>query len=267
MAKIAGIYKISSPSGNVYIGQSFDLELRFNLYSRLKCKRQRALYSSLNKYGYAAHSISIIHFLPSDVNQLVIDAYETLYIQLYKDCGIKLLNLKDGGSHGKHCEETKKLISHKITGRVLSADHIKKISENFTGSKHPFYGKKAAQSHKDNISNSLKGKRKSEDHKRKLSAGLKGKYLGVKKPAGHGRNVSLALKGRVFTEDWKRNIGKTSIGRNIKSIIQMSRDGDIIKEWDSIVIAASQLGIKSSNIVNCAKGRDKSYKGYIWKYK
>ncbi len=267
MAKIAGIYKITSPSLKVYIGQSFDLELRFRLYGKMRCMGQRALYSSLKKYGYASHRIEVIHYLPLDIDQSTIDNYERLYIQLFKECGVKLLNLKDGGSKGKHCEATKLLISKKITGRTLSEAHRKKMSENFTGAGHPFFGKKATESHKQNISKALRGKTKTVEHRKAVSEGLTGKCLGVPKPAGHGEKVSRALKGRTFTKEWLEKIGKASVGRNTKPIVQCSLNGDIVKEWLSITATCAALGFNSPGIVNCAKGRHKTYKGFTWRYK
>jgi group I intron endonuclease len=59
MKKI-GIYKITSPSGKVYIGQAIDIERRWNQYRRLGCKNQSKLYASLNHYGFEAHTFEII---------------------------------------------------------------------------------------------------------------------------------------------------------------------------------------------------------------
>jgi len=61
MNKICGIYKITSPSNKIYIGQSRDANKRFNLYRLLHCKRQFYLYNSFLKYGFENHKIEIIH--------------------------------------------------------------------------------------------------------------------------------------------------------------------------------------------------------------
>lgn len=55
-----GIYKITSPSGKVYIGQSKALEKRKSFYNRLACKGQTRLYNSLALHGFAAHTFIII---------------------------------------------------------------------------------------------------------------------------------------------------------------------------------------------------------------
>jgi len=56
-----GIYKITSPSGKVYIGQSTCVESRISDYRRLtSCKKQRRLYSSLKAHGAVAHVFDVI---------------------------------------------------------------------------------------------------------------------------------------------------------------------------------------------------------------
>ena len=56
---MVGIYKITSPSNKVYIGQSIDIEKRFSYYKRLSCKQQSKVYNSILKYGYENHVFEI----------------------------------------------------------------------------------------------------------------------------------------------------------------------------------------------------------------
>lgn len=46
-----GIYKITSPSNKIYIGQSIDIDKRKEYYSKLRCQGQRRLFYSLQKHG------------------------------------------------------------------------------------------------------------------------------------------------------------------------------------------------------------------------
>jgi len=55
-----GIYKITSPSGKIYIGQTMDVGKRKKSYEKLKCKGQPKLYNSLVKYGFSEHIFEII---------------------------------------------------------------------------------------------------------------------------------------------------------------------------------------------------------------
>lgn len=60
--KIEGIYKIISPSGNIYIGQSINIFKRFKQYLTLgnNIKKQPILYNSFLKYGVENHKFEII---------------------------------------------------------------------------------------------------------------------------------------------------------------------------------------------------------------
>lgn len=84
-----GIYKITSPSGKVYIGQSVNIEKRFKAYKYLnKVKNQKRLFNSLNKYGYGNHNFEIlIECTTDDLNKL-----ERHYQDLYNVLGEKGLN-------------------------------------------------------------------------------------------------------------------------------------------------------------------------------
>ena len=55
-----GIYKIISPLGKIYIGQSIDIDVRFNNYKKLKCKSQLRIYNSFIKYGVDNHIFKTI---------------------------------------------------------------------------------------------------------------------------------------------------------------------------------------------------------------
>lgn len=56
-----GIYKITSPSNRVYIGQSKNIKERFNNYFSLhNCKFQKKLYRSFLKYGVINHTFEVI---------------------------------------------------------------------------------------------------------------------------------------------------------------------------------------------------------------
>jgi group I intron endonuclease len=107
---MVGIYKVTSPTGKVYIGQSWDVEGRLNCYRKLKCHKGR-IKNSLISHGPENHTYEIAHELPNDVKQEILDNYEQLYMDAYRDCGITLLNIRGGGSRGKLAESTKKKIS------------------------------------------------------------------------------------------------------------------------------------------------------------
>ena len=57
---ICGIYKITSPTGRVYIGESKDILKRWASYEKLNCEVQPKLHRSLIKYGVDEHTFEIL---------------------------------------------------------------------------------------------------------------------------------------------------------------------------------------------------------------
>ena len=52
-----------------------------------------------------------------------------------------------------------------------------------------------------------------------------------------------------------------------KRVLQKTKDGDIIKEWSSIGIAAKELNLKYSEKIGlCANGKRKTAYGFIWEW-
>ena len=77
-------------------------------------------------------------------------------------------------------------------------------------------------------------------------------------------NMSNAKKG--FRHTAESNL-KNKIWHSIP-IIQMTRQGEYIRDWDSTIDASRGLGFKSpSKITECCKGTRKTHKNFTWKYK
>ena len=51
-----------------------------------------------------------------------------------------------------------------------------------------------------------------------------------------------------------------------KQISQFSKNGDFIQHWDSARQVQKLIGIKSTSITRCCKGRSRSAGKFIWKY-
>lgn len=168
---MTGIYKILSPTGKVYIGQSLDIKKRWraHVYNVGRSK----LLNSLRKHGNSNHVFSIVHELPKDVTQDVLNIYEQIYIDAYRDLGIDLLNLREGGSRGTHSLETRKIISEKGMGRRLSEKHKAAISLLHKGHKYNL-GRKQTEEHKQKIRLKQKGRVHTLEHNKKVSESKSG---------------------------------------------------------------------------------------------
>ena len=51
-----------------------------------------------------------------------------------------------------------------------------------------------------------------------------------------------------------------------KPVGQYTRDGELVKVWQSTREVERQLGFAQSNISNAARGKQKTAYGYVWKY-
>jgi group I intron endonuclease len=196
-----GIYKITSPSGRIYIGQSWDLLNRQHSYRRLHCKRQPKIYESIKRHGWDQHRFDIIHELPSDTTQEVLTQYETVYWDAYRSCGFDMMNVKEPGAYGKHSEETKKLMS---VVQIKTDKVRRKISQ---ANKGKTKGIPKSEEHKKRIAEALRGKKKSEEHNRKNSEAQKGKKLSEE--TIRKRQETRKLRGHTIPESFKNNWKKS----------------------------------------------------------
>jgi group I intron endonuclease len=131
---IGYIYKITSPSGKIYVGQTKDPETRKKFYRLHHCKKQTKLYHSILKYGWDAHRFEIIETIPFDKHRL--NVLEENYIREYKafnnDAG---LNLTGGGYSGRLSKESLLKIANAMRGRKISEATREKLREANLGKK------------------------------------------------------------------------------------------------------------------------------------
>jgi len=192
MNEICGIYKITSPSKKIYIGQSGDIRKRFTYYKALSCKGQTCLYHSFLKYGVDKHKFEIIHVCdPFQLNEL-----EKYYVDLFQCFNQKYgLNLRDGGgSSGRHSDETRTKIGLKSKGRKHSEETKHKIMLALKG-------KKKSQTHTDNI-----GKAK-----------IGNKYWLGKR---HSEETLEKLRNKKFSDETRRKISIAAKNRNLERLMK-----------------------------------------------
>lgn len=184
-----GIYKITSPSGKVYIGQSLNIDRRFRQYKLLynSCKAQRRLWNSLIKYSPTNHIFEVLYNYDYTPIQKDLDSKEKEYWQLYKEYGIELLNLREPGRKGVWNNESKERLSKSIKGRKQTPEHIAHRSGIYNGmygkkgELSPFYGKH----HSDEINQANRVRMLGKQ----CSLGLKRSVENIKKLSG-GNNHS-----------------------------------------------------------------------------
>ena len=123
-----GIYKITSPTKKVYIGQSVNIERRFKEYKKLNCKTQPIIYKSLLKYGFDKHKFEIL--CECDIKEL--NDKERYYQDIFSATGKNGLNCtltKSSDRSGKFSDEHKLKISKANKGKIFSEETRKKMRE------------------------------------------------------------------------------------------------------------------------------------------
>ena len=101
--KITGIYKITSPSGKVYIGQACNIADRKRRYAKTNCKGQRHLYSSIISYGWNNHIFEVLE----ECSREKLNDLEIKYISLYNSTNREIgMNLQSGGLQKSDSPET-----------------------------------------------------------------------------------------------------------------------------------------------------------------
>ena len=288
MIKRVGIYVIESPTGAIYVGQSRDVDKRWTQYRNLHCIGQPRIFNSLKKHGPDLHKFSIqMHFL-ENIDQYILDHYEQAYINLFRNNGFDMMNLKEGGHSGAISEESRKKISLALkgkntwsNGRKLSPEHIAKFKEKrafqvFSDSDKQKISKGLKKYYIDNEP-SFKGKTHSELSKKLISDKNKGKKFPeyLKERYSNERSGKLNyFFGQRHTDETKkilsdRRKGKYTGGDNpkAKNIIQYDLGMNFIKEYSTINEAAKELGISRQSINSCCGGWRKTAHGFIWRYK
>ena len=160
-----GVYKITSPTGKIYIGEAVNLQTRCKFYlTPNRIKKQRGIYNSLIKHSVESHTIEVLELC--NINQLLI---RERYWQEFYDSVNSGLNCFLSQTNKKKkvwSEETKKIMSENSKGinnpfykKNHSEESLKKISESSKGINNPNYGGKFKSEEwlrKQSISNSKK---------------------------------------------------------------------------------------------------------------
>ena len=232
-----GIYKITSPSGKIYIGQTTNYSKRHNAYKNHKCKGQPKLFASIEKYGFINHTIEIVKECQvEDLNY-----YERYYQEYYESVlnGLNLRYTATTDKSGFMSEETKKKMSNSGKGKVMSEEWRKNLSIAGTNRKH-------TEEEKQKISQANKGKKKSAEHIAKIQATLK--------------TMQMPKRSEQTKALQSLNNGKS------KKVKQYDLQGNFINQFRSGSQASRELGISVMSISSCALGKIKTGGGFVWKY-
>lgn len=132
-----GIYKITSPIGRIYVGQSKNLDERLVRYKKLQCcKNQLFLYRSFLKYGVDNHIFEVIergNFTKKELN--ILESKFIKEFNSYNGVSKNGLNLTTGGDSyefhqsvkDKMSETRKRKIKEGQLNSKLTLEEVKEI--------------------------------------------------------------------------------------------------------------------------------------------
>lgn len=194
--KVIGIYKITSPTNKVYIGQSKNIEDRFRRYKKKYCKTQIGLYNSFNKHGVDNHTFEVIELCSIDLLNIRERFWQDYYDVLKKglNCVLQDTSEKRRVQSKESIEKMKK----SLTGFKHSKETRIKMSESRKGRKHTLESR-------IKISESRKGIIFSDEHKKNLSIAIKGKT-----PFGSTKLI-LNLETGIYYYGTKEAVSTTNI--------------------------------------------------------
>lgn len=171
---------------------------------------------------------------------------EQYYIKLFKTLYPNGYNLTEGGDGGEiPCEEIRKKMStsHKginiwMKGKTFSEETKKKMSLSKKGKPSGMLGKKH-----------------SEESKKKMSQNHCD-CSGEKNP----------MFGKKLSEETKKKMSEAhKNGKRSKKVLQLTLDGELIREWSS-TMECGRNGFNQSSVAACCRGERKTHKGFKWCY-
>lgn len=239
MEKVCGIYKITSPTKKIYIGQSINIYKRISYYKTANCKGQAKLYASIKKYGWDSHLFEIIH----KCHEKELNDLEVYYMDLFQTFNSKFgLNLQSGGLVMKQSDETKLKRSNTLKGRVFTQEWKDKIGAK---SKGRMIGYKFSE----DVLIKMRGRKISDETKKKISIANKGK--GMSKEDARQRRI-------ISNRDYRNRISIRDRGIPTKKYsidVINNATGEV---FQSITSAAKSINMKEATLRAMLKGENKN---------
>jgi group I intron endonuclease len=221
------IYKITSPNGKIYIGQTLNFKNRKYYYKSGNFKKQTKLWNNVNYYNWSPiDTIEILEECLCDPNKQTLNEREKFWISHF-DSFKNGLNCNEGGEGN--------------IGYKFSEETLHKMSKSKKGIKHPEWRNTQKSKY-------TKGRKHTDESKKKMSI--------IKKEKMNDDIKNKISKGLLGNKNGLGNKG------NSKKIICVNSG----KIYDSIKSACDELGLSSAGIIATCKGIYKQTKGYNFLY-
>ena len=285
------IYKYTSPSGKIYIGQTTQERRRRKTFLNIN-KRYGGdkIDAARKKYGPSSFSYEVIERIKFNCSfdaTLKLDELESFYIEKYdsytngynmtlggyttrgfkftEEQRAKMSQARIGKPGTPRTEEEKEAQSVRMKAlykdpkwrewrREIDSDkeHRKRLSLSLKGEKNGMFGKKHSQESCAKMSKSRSGE--------------KNIWYGKKKSNSYKAKIQASAL-IYHNEHPITDAIITKISKNISiPVRQLTLNREPIAEFDSTKSAGELVGIDSSCIVKCCKGKRTTAGGFRWEY-
>lgn len=263
---MVGIYKITSPSGKIYIGQSVNILSRINKYKNAKCITQPIILKSILKYGWENHLFEIV--LECEKSEL--NEKERYYQELFNCIGKNGLNCMLTNTSTKTGKARQETID-KLKGRKLSESTRQKMRDRKTSDETKLKlsiastGRIISKETRDKISESNKGKKRTKEYIDKMKQRVVSDETKLK--------LSIAKKGNKVSDKTKLKISIAKKGKKpsdkclLNARIATSKKVINTKTneiYNSATQLAMILGMNRTTLTSQLSGRNKNSTDYIY---
>lgn len=241
-----GIYKLTSPSGKSYIGQSINIDRRMKKYRNANCKAQYGIYNAILKYGFDSFRLDIIHEIEDSDNVIdVLNKLEELEIRLQNTMYPNGYNMVSGGNNRFASEKHKENLSKSHKGKKMlpqTAEALRKSN----------IGRKLTDEHKLKLLNASIGRVKSDEERLKISKRMSGNVISDETKL----KLSIANKGKSKPPEFRYILAK--------EVYKLDMNYNFIEKYRSLSDAAKSVNTEARRISACYTESRKSHLGFRW---
>lgn len=290
-----GIYKFENKiNGMIYIGQAIDLQERYkkHLKNINDLSHQEDFYIGLREFGINNFSYEILESF-NEFNQDFLNSLECFYIEKFNCLVPNGYNMVPGGSNGAGLAKGKRVIQFDLKGKKIAEYPSAHEASRITGidcssicacCRNEISHTKIFQWKYDNDNKIIQDISTSVIlmDQPVLQYSLDGvfikEYLTLQQ-ASEITNISKSTicnvcNGKGNTAGgyiWRYKINPLKSNESIKTknraILQFDKQGNFIKEFESITQASKETNTNLGNIQQVCAGKRKTANKYIWKYK
>ena len=226
------IYQILNAKNNkVYIGQTRRNNVALRWVEHIKSinsTQDSHLIRAFKHHGIENFTFSVLAQVPDEQ----LDQVEIYEITKRSSLSPYGYNIREGGSRGKHAENSIVKMKNSHTNKTHTDETKEKLREINTG-------KELSDETKEKIRQSLLGKPKSKEA------------------------IEKSAKARTGLKRSNEVVEKLKISKQV-SVEQWSLENEYIQTYPSIKQASIETGC--NDISKCCKGKYKKSGGFIWKY-